>query len=223
MNKTNKTEDRRGGFYWLNDKPYVSVTTVLKILDKPAIRYWFGREVYLAMVKNPTLTEGEALAAPYKTSGKAQERGKTVHSIVEAYRATGAVLEGIPEEFAGYAKAFYAWASDGRVEVLEAEKTVVNEEHRYAGTLDLLVNSGGRKMLVDIKTGKDIYQESVLQLSAYREALPELPDTMGVVLLHEDGTYKFGEAKPVFPIFVALKTVWEWVEEELCRKVGYGK
>ena len=224
MNKTDKTDDRRGGFYWLDEKPYVSVTTVLKVLDKPAIRYWFGKEVYLAMVVNPTLTEGEALAAPYKTSGKAQERGKTVHSIVEAYKTTGAKIEGIPEAFVGYAKAFYSWAADNNVKVLESEKTVVSQKHMFAGTLDLLVHTGQKRLLVDIKTGKDIYPEAALQLSAYRQALQENNepvDAMGVVLLREDGTYKFEEQTPVFEIFLSVKHIWEWQNAELCGKVVY--
>ena len=224
MNKIDKTDDRRGGFYWLDEKPYVSVTTVLKVLDKPAIRYWFGKEVYLAMVVNPTLTEGEALSAPYKTSGKAQERGKTVHSIVEAYKTTGAKLDGIPETFAGYAKAFYSWAADNNIKVLESEKTVVSQEHRFAGTLDLLVHTGQKRLLVDVKTGKDIYPEAALQLSAYRQALleaGELVDAMGVVLLREDGTYKFEEQTLVFEVFLSVKHIWEWMNAEMCGKVGY--
>ena len=64
--------DRRGGFYWVDNKPYVSVTTALSVIDKPALRYWFGKQVYLAMTKDPTLNEKAALSAPYQMSDKAK-------------------------------------------------------------------------------------------------------------------------------------------------------
>ena len=37
--------DRRGGIYFLDGKPYVSVTKVLEIIDKPALKYWHGEEI----------------------------------------------------------------------------------------------------------------------------------------------------------------------------------
>ena len=48
MTNGNNKNLRRGGFYWIDNKPYVSVTKVLEVLDKPALRYWFGKEVYYA-------------------------------------------------------------------------------------------------------------------------------------------------------------------------------
>ena len=78
-NQTNQKEFKRGGFYWIEDKPFVSVTNILKIIDKPALRRWVGKEVYLAMVKDPTISEAEALSAPYKKSEKASLRGKAIH------------------------------------------------------------------------------------------------------------------------------------------------
>jgi len=220
-NKQNKKDERRGGFYWKGDESYVSVTTVLKILDKPALRYWFGKEVYYAMVKDPTLSEGEALSAPYKTSGKAQERGKTIHSLVEAYKKTGAVIDTVPEPLKGYANAFYAWTTDNKITDIENEKTVFNEEYLYAGTLDMLARVNGVSYLIDCKTGKDIYPESALQISAYQAALPAPVEKIGVLLLKEDGKYKFEEAVPRFEIFLSVKKIWEWVNKDLIEKVGY--
>src|SRR3989304_5513690 len=209
-NKQNKKDERRGGFYWKGDESYVSVTTVLKILDKPALRYWFGKEVYYAMVKDPTLSEGEALSAPYKTSGKAQERGKTIHSLVEAYKKTGAVIDTVPEPLKGYANAFYSWVGGNKIEIVENEKTVINEDYKYAGTLDLLVRVNGGDYVIDAKTGKDIYLESTLQLSAYQKALGGIAPKIGVLLLKEDGEYKFATVNPRFDVFLNCKALWDW-------------
>jgi hypothetical protein len=224
--KDDQREQRRGGFYWMEGKPYVSVTNVLKVIDKPALRYWFGREVYRAMVVDPTMGEQEALSAPYKTSDKAKSRGTTVHSIVEAWKASGIVIEEVPEEFRPYAEAFYKFVKDNHIEIIEHEKTVISKEHGYAGTTDLIVKKNGSgTWVLDVKTGKDIYMEAHLQLSAYRHALEENGqkiDNCGVILLQDNGKYKFEESEDYFDAFLATKKLWEFVNKDLCKSIGYG-
>lgn len=217
MNKTDKRHERRGGFYWVDGKPFVSVTNVLKVIDKPALRYWFGKEVYLAMVKDPYLAEKEALSAPYKTSDKAKARGTTVHSIVEAYKVSGKKIDGIPEEFKGYAKAFYKWIEDNSAEILENEKTVINKKEEYAGTLDLLIRKNGDTWVVDVKTGKDIYMEAHLQLSAYKKCTDAT--RAGVLLLKDTGTYKFEESDDYYEAFLHTKALWEFINKEKLEKL----
>ena len=216
---TYTTKDRRGGFYWKDEKPYVSVTNILKVLDKPALRYWFGREVYRAMVVDPTLQESEALAAPYKTSSKAADRGTTVHSIVEAYKASGAKITP-PEDFKGYAEAFYSWVNDYKLEIKEHEKTLFDEENKLAGTADLICTNNGDTWIIDVKTGKDIYDEAFLQVSAYMKMSGV--NRGGVLLLQENGKYKFAESPSYFEYFLAVKKMWEFINRELCEKIGYG-
>lgn len=222
MSKTVKQDqrnERRGGFYWIDGFPYVSVTNVLKIVDKPAIRYWFGQQVYRAMIKDPTLGERDALSLPYRESDKAKSRGSTVHSIVEAYKQSGTVIEGIPEEFEGYAKAFYSWIKDNDVEIKEQEKTVISKEHGYAGTLDIFGSvKGGGNWIIDVKTGKSIYPEAWLQLSAYKAAMEEnghKVDEIAVLLLKENGKYSFEQGDPHLDVFLACKDVWIWQNQEL--------
>ena len=219
MNKQNLKDERRGGFYWKDGKPYVSVTQVLKCLDKPALRYWFGREVYRAMVVDPTLEESAALSAPYKVSDTAKSRGTTIHSIVEAYKKSGAQIVP-PEEFKGYAEAFYSWLKDYKMEVLEHEKTVFDEDHKVAGTLDLLCKNNGDIWVIDVKTGKDIYDEAFLQVSCYMHMSGA--NKGGVLLLQENGKYKSAECPDYFEYFLATKKMWEFMNRELCKGVGYG-
>ena len=235
-----KRSDRRGGFYWSDGRPYVSVTTVLQAIDKPALRRWVGKEVYLAMVKTPTLSEAEALGAPYKTSDKAKARGTTIHSIVEAYKKNGIKISPELEQFKGYAQAFHKWVGDYEMHILENEKTIISKSERYAGTCDLLLRNYGRTLkddktgkfikrmpniwLVDVKTGKDIYDEAFLQLSAYKHALEEngeKVDRAGVLLLQENGNYKFAESEDYFEYFLATKKLWEFLNREDCKKIGY--
>lgn len=217
--------DRRGGCYW-TDQPYLSVTNILSVIDKPSLRYWYGQQVYLAMVANPSLNEQEALSAPYKTSDKAKNRGTTVHSIVEAYKAgTFDIEDKVMDEYAGYAKAFKSWVSDMKPEILENERTVFSPLG-YAGTLDMLAKVGGVTTVVDIKTGKDIYQEANLQVSAYLEALrgtngDKVASNGSILLLMPTGKYKYQQASDEFNAFMACKTLYEGLNRDKLEKIGY--
>ncbi|MEZ4156790.1 MAG: hypothetical protein R3B52_02365 [Candidatus Paceibacterota bacterium] len=51
------------------------------------------------------------------------------------------------------------------------ELLVKNDEHRYAGTLDALVEMDGKFGVLDIKTSSGIYRDYNLQTSAYVDAL----------------------------------------------------
>ncbi len=225
MSKTDKRQTRRGGFYWIEGRPYVTVTTILKVIAKPALRWWYGKEVYLAMVADPTLSQKEALAAPYQTSKTAMGRGTAVHDIVEAWKNIDKVV-GQEGAYQGYAKAFQKWLGDNRVEIVENERTVISEKHKYAGTLDILakINSDELPTIVDVKTGKDLYPEVHLQLSAYREALKEQGiETEGTaaLLLKEDGTYKYETGSNKFEAFLAAKTLYEGLNAEKLEKMEY--
>jgi hypothetical protein len=221
---------RRGGFYWIEEVPYPRVTSIIDVLDKPALRYWFGKEVYRAMTADPTLSEKEALSKPYEVSESAKDRGATVHSIVEAWRQNQVYLDNVPAPFRGYARGFYQWVKDNQVEIVEHERTVVSKTHGYAGTLDLLIRLNGNELplVADVKTGKDIYEEAWLQLSAYRQALAEQGvETAGiaVVLLQDNGSYKFQhQAQDYLPQFLACKTLWEWQNrEDLAKLAKYSR
>jgi len=222
---TNDKNKRRGGFYWVGDAkdtPYLSVTKVLSIIDKPALRYWFGQQVYFAMVKDPSLDEKTALSAPYKVSDTAKNRGTTVHSIVEAYKNVGQFE--VAPEYKGYADAFHKFMQTTHAQILDQEKTVLSAKHKYAGTLDMLASINGKNTLIDVKTGKDIYQEAFIQLSAYRNALEEggtKIDDIAVVLLQPEGGYKFEYGVYDFEAFLACKKIFEAVNREMLTKIGY--
>lgn len=221
---------RRGGYYWNGDTPYVSVTTILNVLPKEALTYWFGQEVYRAMVRNPQLSEKEALSAPYQKSEKAMSIGTTVHSIVEAYKATHTEIPQVGVDYQGYANAFYAWVKLHEPEIIANEKTVLSTKHMYQGTLDMMAMIKGETYIIDIKTGKDIYPSVELQLSAYQEALEENGmhvDKLAVLLLEKGkdgqatGNYIFKTVSPRFEEFLAAKKIWAWLNSDKNKKYGY--
>lgn len=223
-------DQKRGNFYWLDGKPYLSVTEILKIIDRPALRYWFGQEVYYAMVKNPTLNQQEALSAPYTNSKSATNRGTTVHSIVEAYKTTGQQIDSIPDDYKGFATAFYKFMNEIKPRIIEQEKTVFDHKNRVAGTLDIYCEIGGKFHVTDVKTGKDIYAESELQLSSYAQMLRlegKPVDYISVLLLEvgpdglPTGNYKFALRTEQYEAFLHAKALYEWQNREKLIKLGY--
>jgi len=228
----NLTNTRRGGFYWKDNEPYLSVTTILQCIDRPALRYWYGQEVYRALLLEPELSEKDALAAPYQTSKKAKSRGSTVHSIIEAYKGTGERIEDMPRQYQGYAMAFYDFMRDHKPEIIVQEKSVFDETEKIAGTLDMYAKLGDRYMIIDIKTGKDIYQEAGLQMSAYRFMLENSEsrvDDIAVLLLETGkdgfptGKYKFQTMQYDIDAFLAAKKLYCYLNYERLLKAGYIK
>ena len=237
--KVDNRAKRRAGFYWEDDQPFVSVTTVLGVIEKPALRYWATKQVYWAMALDPSLSEKEALAAPFRKSKNAMRRGTLVHSMVEAYKHNQEYVDTIAEPTRKYAQAFYNWVTDNNVEVLVQEKSLVSRRYCYAGTFDLLVRfkNSGRILVVDIKTGRGIYEEVFLQLSAYKHALEENgvfaelkvdPERVGMAVCNlqtgEDdrptGNYQFQEGEDVFNQFLAAKYLWEYKNKASLDKIN---
>lgn len=226
-----QVKNRRGGLYFKFNKAYLSTTEIInKVLDKPALRYWFGQQVYLATIKDPSIDEKEALSAPYKVSSQAKDRGSTIHSIVEAYKETGEIIDKIPEDYKGYAQAFYDFMNSFDIDVLEQEKSIFSDKHMIAGTLDMFAKIKDKQYIIDVKTGKDIYNEAGLQLSAYAEIMREngfVVDDIAVLLLETGkdglptGKYKFQTMKDDFGTFEALKRVYVYLNEDRLIKLGY--
>lgn len=229
----NQKDIRRAGLYWKTPtEPYLSVTSALGVINKPQLAYWYGQQVYYAVAANPSLDEKAALAAPYKTSNDAKERGSTIHTIIEAFKSTEKHIENIPAHIQPYAFAFYDFMRDHNPTMIAQEKTVFNDTHRIAGTLDIYCKIGETEMIVDVKTGKDIYQEAGLQLSAYAQMLRSegKPVKSIAVLLLETGTdgkptgkYKFQTMTEDFDAFLAAKKLYEYVNRERLIKLGYLK
>ena len=227
MNDKNKKVE---GFYFHPETgiPYVSVTEVLSVIDKSRpLMYWAMEKMFYGLRADPTLNFEKARAIPFASNNDAKNRGTTVHSIVEAYKNGHPIdLDSIPTQFRGYAKGFNKWVNDNKVEVVSKEKTVFSHKYGYAGTYDLVCKLNGTDdiWLIDVKTGKAIYDEVELQLSAYKQALSEEGinvTRMGVILLTEDGDPEWKEKTEKYDIgsFLNAKGLWEWKNKGLVKKI----
>jgi len=198
-------------------------TILDKGLPKPALMYWMGKSVaeyavanhrqlsamldavtlrrsddgtLRGIVSDPTAVEGAIdwlKGAPHRQREKRANIGSAVHGEVEAIILDTPRPAEWPDELAPYRSGWEAFVADFQPEFLMSEATVWNRTEHYAGTLDWFAKIGHKIVLGDTKTGKDVYPEAGLQLSAYAHAefvlLPDgseepLPAIDGAVVLH---------------------------------------
>ena len=196
--------DRRGGrHYVVEGDPQVegvelpSVTTVLQIINKPALVPW-ARNISLEKVR-VTMMEGlrpsdnaeaglimpggwaeyvdkvieEARRRPDQVRDQAADFGTRAHIIIAD------LLEGqepeYGDEFKPVVNAFLEWQRTSGLQMTASERMVYSVEDRYGGALDIkAAGTDGRRAIVDIKTSNGIYPEFALQVAAYAKADKEM-------------------------------------------------
>lgn len=207
---------RKGGAYLVDGTPYPSVTTVISALRKPALEVWLQKNIYEACQQGD-ITFSEALKYSRDKTAKAAHRGTRAHAYIE----NGDMATKPDLEIAPLIYAYKSWVSDYNPKIILSEETVFNHEHQYAGTVDMVAEIDGLNYLVDIKTGKSIYETVYLQTSAYKKALePTIKiDRVAVLLLKVDHNgesttqYEFREIEEChFDAFKALLGVYNWTK-----------
>lgn len=126
----------------------------------------------------------------YADRDAAGRRGTEVHVLAQAYMA-GEKIQ-IPEALEGHVASYVRFVEEWKPTHELVERTVINRQHRYMGTLDLIADLVGLgRCLVDLKTGRTgIYAETALQQAAYRNAETLLePDGTEIPMPEVDGCY----------------------------------
>lgn len=175
-----------------------SVTTLIGALDKPALVPWAALKTAEAAVDSDTwryLLENEGRDAAVnwlkgarfrgpKGQRTATELGTAVHKAIERKlldpAGRFAEQDRTDLELRPYLHAANQWLKDFAPKIEAAELTVFSEEFHYAGTLDMIAETGGLRFLIDTKTTREPYDargnlktpypEVALQLAAYRHA-----------------------------------------------------
>lgn len=211
----------------VTDELVPSVTNVIGILDKPALPRWAARVVaeQAASMKSslPNLADEEIVdmlkGAPWRSSGRAADRGTSVHGYLEAR------LLGIdPPELTGQASTYQAqaeaWLAVWQPEPIATELTVFGDG--YAGTADLLCSINGKVTMVDFKTSSAVYPEAALQLAALSSAsvgafpdgvraMPDIAEAAVVRIGTKDHETRWvADIESQFAAFQACLAVWHW-------------
>ena len=198
-------------YYLLDGVRIAGVTTILNgFVPKPMLINWAVKEAGIWAEKNIALLnespENIALNIKNNALNKRDESAKSgtdKHLILEQILKGGKVE--VAQEYSADIRQLIAWLNVFKPKIIFSEGEHVHTGLRYAGTSDLICEIAGETWLIDLKTGKGIYNEVALQLSAYEnsthvvnssgalELMPKI-DKLGVLHLYQ-GHLRFLEVK----------------------------
>ena len=181
------TFDEKSHKYHLDGKPMTGVTTVLGVINKPALVAWSAKMACEYVRENlHDLADIErvlelAKGAHNRFRDKAADAGTDVHAECEKYinlmitDQGGVALLMNDETQNAQVKAFIQWAVDNNIMFLASEKRVYSVKHFTAGTLDFACEIDGIKYIGDIKTTSGIYDRTPFaQTAAYQMMWAEM-------------------------------------------------
>jgi hypothetical protein len=187
--------DAKHFYTWQGDPPVPGITSIIGILDKPALVGWAKRETAIAAIRNwqtvakmvsdqPPIEDQLAYhpavaylkATPGYQRDRAANAGTVVHAIAEAIAKGERPV--IPDEYEDFARAFirdFIEKYKPKFHPLYVEAMVYHTGADvvlpYGGTMDLFCQIGDDIVLLDHKTTKSgVYPETALQLAAGRYA-----------------------------------------------------
>lgn len=177
----------RGHGYQLDGKKVPGVTTVLNSLPKDALVGWAANATAAAAIDRwselsdlaPSQRLKELESARFKINKEATTRGTKIHDLGEKVSHGEKVDLSETPELVGPVEAYARFLDKWDIEVIATEAPCVHTKFKYAGTLDSIATIGrlgGEPVMLDIKTGKGIYESTALQLAAYSECDLWQPD-----------------------------------------------
>lgn len=182
--------------YTYQGATYPGATTILGMLDKSGpLMGWAARETATAAVRLvnelPAMiaATGEAGVVKMLSSRSTWQRDEAAQLGTEVHALADLVVRGQPTpsmtdtqraRVLHYAK----WWKDSGWTLRLSEAMVVRPDvaQGWGGTFDLLAyDRDGRTVLSDVKTGRAVYREAVLQLAAYGMASLVQPHSDNVI------------------------------------------
>lgn len=183
----------QGRFYTWGEYKYASVTSILSAgLPKPFLMPWAKKLTAQYAVDNLALLNQIAENDPQgavdwlkgatdRSTARKADLGSLLHEAAEDI-AMGKTVEfdDVDPDIRSMLKQFGQFVEVVEPNFVAVEAVIYNPEHRYAGTLDMILETSHEgimrqygldrpvRLLVDIKTSKDVYAETALQLAAYR-------------------------------------------------------
>lgn len=188
-----KKEKEHTKYYNSRGTEVPSVTTVLKLINKPELVNWAN---WLGFKKWKVDTVLE----------QSSEIGTNVHNLIEKFIKNRYVDLDKPGEtkYNGSAelvehcfKLFYKWHKNHEIKYILSEAQLVCDV--YGGTVDCVCEVDGTLFIVDFKTSSKVYSSMFMQLAAYLHLVStNYPDLKieRVAILHigrKNNKYKFVE------------------------------
>jgi hypothetical protein len=190
MPRLTRRNHGKGHSYQLDGNDVDGVTTVLNGgLPKPALVNWAANVTAETAVERwdelgamSPIPRYEILKrAPWTTLKAAALRGTEIHNLGD--RLAHGLPVDVPPEHVGPVEAYARFLDHWDITMIGTEAPCANTELNYAGTLDAIGTIGKLRtgpVMIDLKTGKGVYDEAALQVAAYAACdlwQPDGPDS----------------------------------------------
>lgn len=203
--------------YTLDGKPLTGVTTVLGVINKPALVAWASKMAVEHIKGNAPWDEAQSVylvsesqledakQAHRRKKEDAGEKGTDLHALVEEYVNWCLEIGGLASvtTVASYQlkwepiRKFINWAVNNQIRFLESEKRMYSRNWWLAGTADLIFEKDGKKYIGDIKTYAKIWDRvPFFQCAGYANFYEEMSegkdhiDGYCVLRLSKDGSFE---------------------------------
>lgn len=155
-----------------------SVTTILKVLNKPHIANWANSLGWKRQSYKKVLEEKANL-------------GTLVHEVCHEYLFNEGINFNIPTKDLSFIKnnlnSFKSFLEEHNLNPIWGERSFSAET--YGGTIDLYCELEGKKTIIDFKTSKKFYSSHFIQLGAYIQLLESnniYVEQVGILIIHEN-------------------------------------
>lgn len=228
--KSSRVQHEDARFYEVSGRHLPSVTSVLKVFNKPGLMYWMAKmqrtsDAALAAKAKTGKDAAKLILANTKPTeehvSKATDIGNQAHAAIEwVLRKKLGLPVGEKPVLSGAALKCYEacrdWFKSEGITPLGTERVLYDMDLGVAGTMDFYgEDRKGRRFLLDWKTGNRIYAEAFLQNVAYRHmaARMKMPTKYGLIvrLPKEGGDPEVKVVPKEYTIddFIATLAVWK--------------
>lgn len=188
-----------------------SVTTVLNVLNKPALIKW---------ANNLGLQGIDSTKYVDKLAGI----GTLAHYLIECYlkKEEPDLSEFSPDDVKKAQVAvekYLKWEKEYKPEPILIEQPLVSDEFNYGGQIDLVAKLNNKVTLIDFKTCKAIYPEMMYQLAAYKNLLLNTGQHVDEAIILRIGR----DESEGFEVRHAGDLKNEWLIFESCLKIYHLK
>ena len=143
----------------------VGVTTVLNILNKPALVKWANN----LGLKGIDSSKARDQAADIGTIAHAMILAELTNTKADLEEYSNADIKTAENSL----KSFHEWRKEHELKVILTETPLVSDKFAYGGTPDCLAIVNGELELIDFKTSNAIWDAYYYQIAAYRQLLME--------------------------------------------------
>lgn len=188
------------GVTWLDGRPYIGITKVLRAVGTSPLMMRYKLESAMKKASDATrlLMEGEITDAEFKKRMdvwehekedrkqmlEASEKGKQVHSMVQAFADgdSGALAKYKAEVPTAYS-AFDTWLVENGATIEGSEVDVFHGQLGLCGRFDARIRTAKGSGIYEIKSTKKVYFEHLMQASFY--ALCDVTAANNMKSIHE--------------------------------------